>query len=137
MMLQFRIPLRIWAAFAAFVPLVTLPIFYFTRSSGLLPFWVTLGPFLIILSVSLLSSLYISELRVSSDGLILNRFNRLAWSEVTAARLRSFGGLPYLFVNRRRGSSWWIPLYYSGPVDLREALLQHAPEGHPVRRALA
>ena len=74
--------------------------------------------------------------RVSRHGLVLYWVNRGSWVDFTAAERRRVFWLPYLYAMRRRGLSWWIPLYFVGRRGLRDALLDMAPVGNPVRAAL-
>jgi hypothetical protein len=64
------------------------------------------------------------------------RRNRLAWDDATDARMRRILGTPYLQVTRKRGMSFWIPLYFVGRRPLREALVELVPLGNPVRECL-
>jgi hypothetical protein len=58
---------------------------------------------------------------------------RLPWTDVSAVVYRKRFGLPYFHVKRRRGFSWWIPLYYVGDGDLGHAIIGAAPHGHPFK----
>jgi hypothetical protein len=132
-MLRFRIPIKIWAAFMGFNSLLALPLFFWAKHVAPL----TIGPFLVLVGVAMLSSLFISEIRVLPRGLVVNRVKHLQWVDVIEARRRSAFGLPHLFITRRRGIHWWVPLYYRGPVDLEDAIRRSAPEDNPIARALA
>ncbi len=92
--------------------------------------------FVIIIASSLFMSLtgiwFISDLKISSEGLVLNHINKLAWSEVTEAFLLTFLGLPLVRIKRAKGSTWSIPLYYVGERPIKEALLQNVPQHNPL-----
>jgi hypothetical protein len=76
-------------------------------------------------------------IRVDDDGVSLYGANWLPWVDIVAARRWSLLGLPYLIVSRRRGWSWWIPLYFRAEEDLEYALLEWAPPENPIRSALS
>ena len=136
-MIRFHIPLATWAAHMVFVPPLVLLLFYLGRSVYLVPPSLSFVLVAAVTGFSMVLTLFVCELRIDSDGLVLYRSSRLEWPDVTDARVRSFCGLPHLYVKHRNALPWWIPLYYRGPADLREALRHHAPEGNPVRAALA
>ena len=136
-MLRFRIPLALWGISMVFVVAIVLPLYSLAGAAGVLPSFLTIGPMLLILGVSMVLALYSSELRVGREGVVLYRHNELYWEDVTQARVRTFFGLRYLSVHLGRGLPRWIPLYFEGPMQLEEALIRHAPNGNPVRLALA
>ena len=78
-------------------------------------------------------ALWICQVRVSEQGIVLNRINRTSWEDVIEARLRRFFGLEYLWVRRRAGVAWWIPLYVEGKPGIRESLQDMAPPNHCIR----
>lgn len=88
------------------------------------------GAFFTILMVT------VSVVSIGDTGLVLNRSWRLAWSDIVSARRISFFGLPYILVKRRRGFTWWLPLYFLGARSMELALAARAPEGNPVRVAV-
>lgn len=81
-------------------------------------------------------SFWMFRLEVAPDGMILYRVHQAGWNEIVSARKRRFLFLPYLYLTRRTGRAWWVPLYFVGREPVGAALLRHAPEGHPVRQAL-
>lgn len=70
---------------------------------------------------------------VSEQGLVLNRVNRLIWSEIADAKARSVLGLPYVYVSRVSGFSWWVPLYLRSPQAFYSAVISLAPPRNPLR----
>lgn len=70
---------------------------------------------------------------VSEQGLVLNRVNRLIWSEIVDAKARSVLGLPYVYVSRASGFSWWVPLYLRSPHAFYSAVISLAPPSNPLR----
>jgi hypothetical protein len=75
--------------------------------------------------------LYTVQLR--PDGVRLFNLWWLPWTQVREARYRKVFGFPYFLVKRRRGFSWWIPLYFVGDCDLGQAIIRAAPPGNPFR----
>jgi hypothetical protein len=71
--------------------------------------------------------------RLCSDGVTIYSFWWLPWADVNVVAYRKLLGLPYFHVKRRRGFSWWIPLYYVGDRDLGSAIVGAAPPDHPFR----
>ncbi|SRR5216683_1941106 len=67
------------------------------------------------------------------DGIKLFSLWWLPWTDVIAVRYSSLFGLPSLRVNRRRGFSWSIPLYFVGDCDLGYAIICAAPAGNSLR----
>jgi hypothetical protein len=81
-------------------------------------------------------SFWIFRLEITPAGMRLYRVNHASWDDVTSARTRRVLFLPYLYLTRRRGMAWWVPLYFVGPEPVAAALLRYSPEGHAVRIAL-
>jgi hypothetical protein len=74
-----------------------------------------------------------STVQLRPDGIKIYSLWWLPWSDVTRVMYRKIFGLPYFQVRRRRGFSWWIPLYYVGDRELAQAILHAAPPDHPFR----
>jgi hypothetical protein len=74
--------------------------------------------------------------QVCPDGVKLFSLWWLPWSDVREVRYWKLLGLPYFRVKRRRGFSWWIPLYFVGDYDLRNSIMRAAPPGNPFRSVL-
>ena len=127
---SFRLPVWPWAALfgGLQLPFVIVTAVHQGAGSGLVRFAV------VALSVGLM--FWIGRLSISPQGIVLYRINRMTWGDAVCARLRRFAGLPYLYVERRRGLSWWIPLFFVGGRDLRRALAEGAPDGNPIRQCL-
>jgi hypothetical protein len=127
---SFRLPVWPWAAIfgGLQLPFVVVAAVQQGVGSGLVRFAV------VALFVSLM--FWIGKLSISPAGIVLYRINRLTWGDAVRARLRTFAGLPYLYVERHRGMSWWIPLYFVGRRDVRQALAEGAPDGNPIRQCL-
>ena len=120
----FRVPLLPWIGV---LMTVAAPV--------LIPAWLDTGLFLGVLSVMVvvtLYSLWLLEVVVRDEGIVMYRLNRLTWPEIESARVRRVVGLPYLHIRRRHGMSWWLPLYFRGDRDIRLALSERAPEAHPI-----
>jgi hypothetical protein len=94
-------------------------------------------PSLIIAALFVVLVFWSSRLSMGPGGLRLYRVNRMRWNEARRARLKTLVGLEYVQVERVRGMSWWIPLYFVGSRDLRAALIEHSPAGNPIRECLA
>jgi hypothetical protein len=73
---------------------------------------------------------------VAPDGLRLYLVNHTRWDEITVARKRRVFFLPYLHLQRRRGFNWWVPLYFTGPEPIEDALLRYTPREHPIQQHL-
>lgn len=71
--------------------------------------------------------------QVRPDGVKLLSLWWLPWSDVSEVRYWKLLGLPYFRVKRRRGLSWWIPLYFVGDCDLGQLIIRAAPPGNPFR----
>jgi hypothetical protein len=84
------------------------------------------------LYLALVLRYYTVQLR--PDGVKLYGLWWLPWTDVRAVSYRRLFGLPYFRV-RRRGFSWWIPLYFIGDRDLGQALIHAAPSDNPFRSA--
>ncbi|HEU4881097.1 MAG TPA: hypothetical protein VFT45_02595 [Longimicrobium sp.] len=81
-------------------------------------------------------SFWVFRLEITPAGMRMYRVNHALWEDITSARAQRFLFLPYLYLTRRKGMAWWVPLYFVGPGRVAEALLRYSPEGHPVRYAL-
>ena len=74
-----------------------------------------------------------STVQLRVGGVKLSGLWWLPWGDVREVTYRSLIGLPYFYVKRRRGFSWWIPLYYAGDDDLGRAIIRAAPPDSPFR----
>lgn len=130
---EFNLPIWPWGVAMA---LLQAPFFAFGTLS-----WIYVG-FLWSISwfafgiVFVIFPMWATKLSLRRDGIVLHHFNRLSWTDVTGARVRRFLGLPYLQVRRKRGIPYWIPMFLVGRRPLREALVDAAPVGNPVRECL-
>lgn len=88
------------------------------------------------LGVTLLGIWSISALSISENALVLYRVNRLKWEDVIGARRVRFLGLPHILIKRRKGISWWLPLYFRGARSIEESIKHKVPQGNPVREAV-
>ena len=88
------------------------------------------------LGVSLLGIWSLSVVSISESGLVLYRLNRLKWEDVIGARKVQLLGLPYILIKRKKGFSWWLPLYFCGARNIDEAIAVKVPQGNPIREAL-
>jgi hypothetical protein len=77
------------------------------------------------------------QISIGPEGIAIYRINRMRWNDAVSARPRRVLGLRYVHVQRSRGMSWWVPLYFIGGRDLREALVDYAPESNPISLCLA
>lgn len=136
-MMRFHIPSLPWAfaLLAAFSPGI-LPLAVIAWAGGVDPIPL-LAPILVLYVAALAFTRYVFTLEITVLGLRLYRVNRLGWEEVTGAEARHVLGVPHLLVRRRRGMPWLVPLYFTGPTNLREQILGTVPAEHPIRSALA
>lgn len=88
------------------------------------------------LAVAIVGIWFFSAVAISNDGLVLYRVNRLRWEEVKSARKVRLLGLPYVLIKRHTGFTWWLPLYYEGKRDIREALRSVVPSGNPLKESI-
>ena len=90
---------------------------------------------LLFAAVALLWNVYLRQYTVQlrPGGVRLYGLWWLPWTDVSAVAHRNLFGLPHFRVKRRRGLSWWIPLYFVGDRDLGHALIEAAPPGNPFR----
>lgn len=101
-------------------------------------FLVLLSPFLGVLVLAAVALFWAFLLRhytvqLRPVGVELYGLWWLPWTDVSAVRYLRVFGFPYFHVRRRRGFSWWIPLYFIGDRDLGQALIHAAPADNPFR----
>ncbi len=124
----FRIPLLPWIGVLAAIVAAALPWAWFDTTIV-----VTILGMMLVFSAY---SVWVFRLSVRDDGIVMDRWNRMTWSDVQSARFRRVVGLPYLHVQRHHGLPWWLPLYFRGARDLRHVLIERAPEGKPIPACL-
>ena len=75
------------------------------------------------------------RLTVSDEGVRINWFKRMLWSEVATARQTSFLGLPYLYLHTGFYKRYplYVPLYVRGMRTVEAALAERAPASNPLR----
>lgn len=137
---RFRIPVLGWGVglLVALSPVVLLTVMDLYRERSVSPGTVADALAFPVAYGSLIAaySFFAMRLEITHTGMRLYWVNRTRWEEITSARRRRFLFLPYLHLARRKGMSWWVPLYFIGSEPISAALLRCAPEGHPVREAL-
>ncbi len=120
--IKFHLPARI--AFSILFILMWLP--PVITAHGLTP------KITVIILLGLIPPLFViwllSVAAISADGIVLYRMNKLGWSDIKSARLRTFLGIRHIYIQRNKGVSWWLPLYFRGPCPIKTALLQFVPE---------
>ena len=91
---------------------------------------------LVLLAVQIVVALVIQHLlsvvAISNEGIVLYRVNRLSWSNIASVHRVSVLGLTYLRVTRKKGFSWWLPLYFHGDRPINAVLAEKAPIGNPI-----
>jgi len=115
-----------------FIALFT-AIFYFAVSRLML-MHIILSIFNLVIAVG--GIWFLSTVSITKDGLILYRVNKLKWQEIISARKTSFLGLPYVLLKRQKGFAWWLPLYFEGNGNIKEAIVNLAPDGNPLKVCL-
>jgi hypothetical protein len=93
-------------------------------------------PFLAAIALFLATTFRYCTVQLRAGGIKLNSLWWLPWGDVREVAYRSLFGLPYFYVKRRRGFSWWIPLYYVGDNDLGHSIIRAAPSDNPFRSVL-
>ena len=88
------------------------------------------------LVVSVYGVWFLSSVEITKDGLALYKINRLKWQDITSAKRTSFLGLPYILLRRKKGTTWWLPLYYVGESNFQTTLLNVIPSDNPIRDSL-
>ena len=120
--IQFHLPWRI--AFSSLFILMWLP--PIITAHGLTP------KIAVIILLGLIPPMFViwflSVVSISADGIVLYRMNKLDWSDIKSARPRKFLGIRHIYIQRNKGTSWWLPLYFRGPCAIKTALLQSVPE---------
>ena len=84
------------------------------------------------LVVPLIGIWIITALKISKDGITINRFFKLKWSEIIQVSKYKFLGISHLKIQRLKGSTWTVPLYLIGKVTIRDALLENVPHECPL-----
>ena len=82
--------------------------------------------------LSLLYVRFVSVVDIGPDGVRLYRINMLRWIDVAGAEAKNILWLKYIRVKRHKGINYWIPLYFKGQTDIRNALKEHAPTDNPI-----
>ena len=98
-----------------------------------LPDWRLLAALLAVLLFWYLVLRSLGTVVIASDGIVLYRVNRSRWHDLEEARAKPFLGLPYVYVRRANGRSWWIPLYLTDIQGFKSAVVTCAPAGNPLR----
>jgi hypothetical protein len=75
---------------------------------------------------------YIGVLSISDEGMILKRVNKLRWEDITEARKSKFLWFDTIYIKRKKGVAWSLPLYLVGQKTMKDALLSHAPKDNPI-----
>ncbi len=112
---------------------IWLPIFfvvpndYLFSMSFMIP---TLVVVVINVAISLVGIWYISKLVISDEGIVLYGVNKLDWNDVVYACVAKFLGIKSIKIKRRKGLTWYLPLYMEGEITIRDAIINHAPENN-------
>jgi hypothetical protein len=76
--------------------------------------------------------LFISNYKISEKGIRLYYINMLYWENIESVVEKPFLGLPYLLIRRKKGFSWWLPLYFTGERPVHTAFEEWAPKDNPL-----
>jgi hypothetical protein len=128
----FYLPYRALGS-ACFVALFGAVIYFALRAQAYEHVWLALFN----LGVSLVVVWFLGVLSVSDKAVVFCRFYRVKWEDVTGARKIRVLGLPHVLINRRKGNSWWLPLYFRGAGGIEESIVRKVPEGNPIREAVS
>lgn len=77
---------------------------------------------------------FIGVMTITSDGIVFYRVNKLNWSDIASAKSRDFLGINHIYLRKKNGMSWWLPLYLKGDCSVREALLSYVPKKNPLHQ---
>ena len=69
---------------------------------------------------------------VREQGLVLNRFYHLPWSDIQEIKYFTFLGLPHLRITRKKGLNWSLPLYIYSLTKFYILVVDKAPSGNPL-----
>ena len=78
----------------------------------------------------LLAVWFISTIRISNEGIVLYRVNKLVWSDIVETYKYNLLGLPHIRIKRKKGMNWSLPLYFIGDNTIKEALLKYVPQSN-------
>ena len=107
-----------------------------------LPIIVTFNELLSVLAVMILVNIslpiigiwHVFIVTVDSDGIVLNKVNKLLWSDVVDAEKVKILGLNHIRAKRKKGKPWLIPLFFVGKERIEVALLNNAPANNPLHK---
>jgi len=87
---------------------------------------------LINISLPIIGIWYVFTVTVNSSGIVLNKVNKLLWSDVISARKVKVLGLNHIRIKRKQGMPWLLPLFFIGENKIEIALLNNAPVNNPL-----
>jgi len=70
---------------------------------------------------------YLSTMSISNEGIVLYRVNKLTWSDILEAHQTKRLGIKSIYIKRKKGIPWSLPLYFVGQLSIKEAILKHVP----------
>ncbi len=127
----FHLPFR--KSLSVFLIAIWTPIFFVVPDGYLFSINVMV-PILVIVIINILISLvgvwHISKLVISDDGMILYKINKVAWDDVLDAYVTKFLGIKSIKIKRRKGLTWYLPLYMVGKTTIGESIINYAPKNN-------
>ena len=89
---------------------------------------------LINIALPIVGMWHVFTVTIDSNGVVLNRVNKLLWSDVVNVRKVKALGLNHIRVKRKKGKPWLVPLFFIGKEPIEVALLKNAPENNPLHK---
>ena len=78
---------------------------------------------------------FFGDMSISDEGIVLYKVNKLTWQEIVAARKSKSFGISSIYIKRKKGLPWSLPLYMVGEKSIKEALLLHVPKNNILYKA--
>lgn len=80
------------------------------------------------MAIPIIGVWYISTISISNEGIVLYRINKLVWADIVESRKSKFLWFNTIYIKRKKGMPWSLPLYFLGENTIKEALLINVPQ---------
>ena len=65
---------------------------------------------------------------INNDGIKMYFLNKTTYANIKSITKQSVLGLPYLTIIKSKGLNWSLPLYLTGNIPIKDALLSTVPK---------
>jgi len=83
---------------------------------------------LIFITLNALVAWFVTTVVINEQGIKMYLLNKTSYTNIKSIKKQRVLGLPYLTIIKSKGLNWSLPLYLTGNIPIKEALLSTVPK---------